>query len=671
MSGIAGIVCLDRQPVNPKYLDRVSEILAHRGPDGAHIWKEERVGLVHRMLQTTPESLLETLPLVGSTGNRVLTADVRLDNRQDLIEKLGLGDRPAEKVTDSQLILAAYEQWGDRCPTYFLGDFAFALWDKRQQHLFCARDRFGVKPFYYHYRSDRLFCFASEIKGLLCLPEVPHQINEVRIADYLYPMLEDPTATAYQGIYRLPPAQTLTLGIDGELKLRSYWTLPLGEELRLGSDAEYAEAFGELFAEAVRTRLRSAFPIGSHLSGGLDSSSVTCMARHLLQREPIEPLYTFSNVFDEVSECDERTYIQAVLNKGGLVSREVYPDRAGALSEWKILFCQDEEPCLLGANGYLIWGLNRAARAAGVRVVLDGFDGDTTVSHGAGYFAELARQGQWKSFIDEATALSQHFETSATSMLYLYAFPYLEDLARNREWVQFARTADGISRHFTVKRRKLGWQYACKPIVPQKLKQLWRALRGTTDPETALIAPAFARRIGIEARARAIAPSQPSVASDREEQWRAFNSGSFTLVLEQVDRAAAACSIETRHPFLDTRLVEFCMALPTEQKLHQGWSRSILRRAMQGILPESIQWRGGKTDMSPACLHGLLTYNRTLLDRIVCQESACLEPYVNLPVLHQSYQRLLSGGKVSDEDVSHVWRSVGLALWLQQNRAIG
>jgi asparagine synthase (glutamine-hydrolysing) len=670
MSGIAGIYYLNNQPVCLENLVRVSDRLAHRGPDGANLWAEESVGFVHRMLWTTQESLLETQPEIDRTGNLVLTADVRIDNRSELIEKLSLSDRPAEKVTDTQLILAAYEQWGDRCPNYLLGDFAFAIWDKRQQHLFCARDRFGVKPFYYHYRAGQHFCFASEIKGVLCFPEVPHQINEARIADYLYPMLEDPKATAYQGIFRLPAARTLTVKRNGAIECHSYWSLTLTEELQLGSDREYAEAFRSLFAEAVNCRLRSAFPVGSHLSGGLDSSAVTCMAREWLHQSPATPLHTFSNVFDEVAECDERSFIQAVLADGGVIPHEVHPDRTGALSDWETLFRGDEEPCLLGANGYLVWGLNRATQQAGVRVVLDGFDGDTTVSHGTGYFAELARQGGWKTFINEAKGLSQHFETSPTIMLYRYGFPYLEELANQGQWSQFARTVRGISKNFTVSQKKLWWRYGCKPIVPQHLKKMWRSLRSQTQPDTALIHPDFARRIGIQDRVSTYTPPQPLAANDQEEQFQAFTSGSFALVLEQVDLAAAACSIETRHPFLDLRLVEFCMSLPIQQKLHQGWSRTIMRRALQGILPESIQWRGGKTDMSAACSYGLRTYNRELLDQTVGQPSTCIEPYINLNVLRQSYSRLMSGGTTQDADVSNIWRATGLALWLQQNGAI-
>ncbi len=169
MSGIVGIYYINGRPVEGETLGRMVDILAHRGPDGADIWCEGNIGLGHRMLWTTPESLMEKQPLVDRTGNLVLTADARIDNRGELISALRLNDSPVEKITDSALILAAYAEWGNQCPEKLIGDFAFAIWDKRKQVLFCARDHMGVKPFYYYYEPGKFFAFASEIKGLLCL----------------------------------------------------------------------------------------------------------------------------------------------------------------------------------------------------------------------------------------------------------------------------------------------------------------------------------------------------------------------------------------------------------------------------------------------------------------------------------------------------------------------
>lgn len=277
MSAIAGIYYLDGQPVDPADLGRMLETLAHRGSDRVGVWSEGHIGFGHRMLWTTPESLQEQLPLVNQTGDLAIAADARIDNRDELIAALGLMDRPSDKITDSQLILAAYEKWGDRCPEKLLGDFAFAIWDGRSQRLFCARAPMGVKPFYY-YRSSRLFVFASEIKALLCLVEVPRLLNELKVAYHLALLFEDQAITFYQNIWRLLAAHSITIGCE-ETQIRRYWSSDPTREVRLHSDQEYAEAFREIFTEAVRCRLRSAFPVGSTLSGGLDSSSIASTLR--------------------------------------------------------------------------------------------------------------------------------------------------------------------------------------------------------------------------------------------------------------------------------------------------------------------------------------------------------------------------------------------------------
>ena len=176
-----------------------------------------------------------------------LTADARIDNRPELLRTLRLGD---SDVPDSELILAAYEKWGEDLAAHLVGDFAFALWDGHARKLVCARDVMGIKPFYY-YAGGEVFAFASEIKGLLAHPEVPRRLNETKVVDYLAPVFEDLEQTFYEGIYRLPPAQVLVVE-EGRIRRRTYWELDASRELRLGSDEAYVEAFREVFTEALR-----------------------------------------------------------------------------------------------------------------------------------------------------------------------------------------------------------------------------------------------------------------------------------------------------------------------------------------------------------------------------------------------------------------------------------
>src|SRR3989441_814506 len=299
MSAIAGIVRLDGAPADRANLDRMLERLAHRGPDGHGSHIADSCGLGPRMLWTPPQALHQRLPPPNSTGGPPPTADARIDNREELCSLLCA----PSTVTDADLILQAYARWGERCPEHLLGDFAFALWDARRGLLFCARDHFGVKPFYYHHRPGRLFAFASEIKGLLVLSDVPRRLNETRVADYLVPLLEDKEITFYEEIVRLPPAHRMVVTREG-VRIDQYWTLDPEREIRMKSDAEYAAAFREIFTEAVRCRLRSAFPVGSMLSGGLDSSSIACVPRELLAEDGGGKLHTLSAGFDDVPAAD-------------------------------------------------------------------------------------------------------------------------------------------------------------------------------------------------------------------------------------------------------------------------------------------------------------------------------------------------------------------------------
>jgi asparagine synthase (glutamine-hydrolysing) len=665
MSGIAGMVALDGQTVEAQPLAAMLQTMAHRGPDGCQTWRQVNVGLGHQMLLTTPESLLETLPLVDSSATWVLTADARIDNREALYAELeSLRDRPCEKIPDSDFILAAYQQWGVQCPEYLLGAFAFALWDDQKQALFCARDHLGVKPFYYYYNAKKLFLFASEIKALLAVEEVPHQLNLVRLGEYLALAMHDQVATTYQDILRLPPAHSL-LVTASNLRQWSYWSLDPEVELKLPSDEAYIQRFREIFTEAVRCRLRSAFPVGSHLSGGLDSSSITCVARQLLAETPDKPLHTFSNIFDEVTACDERPYIDAVVEQGGLTPHYVQADQFGPLSDTAAIW-QYEDEALLGPSHSYPWHLNQSAQQAGVRVVLDGLDGDTTVSHGIFWLTELAEQGHWAGFFDEAEGLARNFDKDPQSILKRYAYPVLRQWGETGRWRSLLQATQAIHRHYGLSRQHLLWTYGFKPW----LTALTRPLRSQPVSPTGLtisnlVNPEFAEAIDLKRYLYQEPAISSSLPAARKEHWKSLTHGILAFILEQLDRCAAAYSLEVRHPFMDKRLIEFCLALPAEQKLHQGWSRMIVRRALADVLPESVQWRGGKADMTANFLHGLLVRDRSTLDEVMQNHLEPLQPYINLDVLNQAYQRLTTDQRRREDNLI-VWRSVVLALWLQR-----
>ena len=640
MSAIAGIYYLDARPVDRVDLERMIETLAHRGSDGSGVWNDNSVGLGHQMLWTTPESLHERLPL--AKGGLTITADARIDNRDGLISLLGFPPSISKTISDSELILAAYERWDEHCPEKLLGDFAFAIWDSHKQQLFCARDHFGVKPFYY-YSTAKLVIFATEIKALLCLPEVPRLLNETKIADHLTSTDIDKEITFYRGILRLPPAHSIRVGREG-IRVQSYWSLDPSRELIMRSDAEYAEAFRELFTEAVRCRLRSAFPLGSMLSGGLDSSSVTCVARNLLAQSPGSPLHTFSAVFDEVTQCDERSFIEAVLAENNLESHYFHADQFSPLTDLdRVLWHLDEVSS--AGNLYLNWCLYDAAQKKGVRIVLEGFDGDTTVSHGAGYLIELARARRWITLSREARGYARHFNQLDPWKIFWQHFERYGLNPRVRQSLSFGKR---------VKRALL--RRARYPFVS----------RATDLPASAIVKQEFLQRINFGQRCQSLRTPRTNPLTERDIHHARLNWGVMSSALEKLNKTAGAFSMENRFPFWDKRLVEFCLALPANQKLHQGWNRMVMRRAMEGILPKEVQWRGGKADMTLSVEQGLLTFERERLEKTILRNSEIIADYLDTTGLHEAYRRftLRSG---TEEDGLTVWKAVSLALWLQSS----
>jgi asparagine synthase (glutamine-hydrolysing) len=666
MSGILGIFYRDERPVLASELQAMSASIAHRGQDDEGIWHSGSVGLGHRMLWTTPESLNEKLPTFQISKQLAITADVRLDNRTELISQLDLRYDSPQTLTDSELILAAYERWGQACPEYLLGDFAFAIWDESTRQFFCARDHFGIKPFYF-FNSNRLFAFASEIKALLALEGIPSELNEIRIADYLTVTLDDPAITLYKNIWRLPPAHSLTLQIDQAPRQTQYWALKQSNEIYHRTDRAYAEEYRHHFEEAVRCRMSSAYPIGAHLSGGLDSSSVACMARHLNQRTVNgSPIHTFSHTYPDVPASDESDFIQIVLNQGDFIHHDIKGDGLGALTEWKTLF-QIMDESLIG-NAYFNWIVNRSAQENSVRVLMSGFDGDTTVGHGFLYLTKLAHTQQWYTLIDEATQFihkSKGVDASATSLIAQHSLPALRKLAQARQWLAFAKAVRLLSPALNASQKRLWYEWGFKEIDGIRQWRRWRAKRRQTSVPHPFANAKFLEDIQYAKRLLDLQiPSTPP-QTEQEAQWRTLTSGLMVLPIEICDRLSAACGVETRHPFMDKRLIEYCLALPVQQKLNQGWSRVVLRRGMEGILPSEIQWRGSKGSASAVFFHGLSKYDRPLLDEVVSQDFNELAHYINPPHCKESYRRIIDEGS---QDIEVLWFIITLALWLRQCR---
>jgi asparagine synthase (glutamine-hydrolysing) len=645
MSAVVGIFYLDGRPVAAPELSEMLESLAHRGPDGSGLWRDGATGLGHRMLWTTPESLHEKLPLADRTGKLVITADARIDNRDELIDLLGVTDRPAERIGDSQLILAAYEKWGEQCVERLLGDFAFAIWDGRRQSLFCARDPLGVKHFYYHYSPGRAFVFASELKALLRLPFVPRRLNELSVAYHLLPVYDDKENTFYQEILRLPASHALTVDRD-RLRLRPSWSPDLSKELRLGSNEEYRDAFREVFTESVRCRLRSAFPVGSMLSGGLDSSSITCVAGNLLAGEGRGPLHTFSAIWPSLAalspKIDERPFMEAVIAMGGFDAHYIHADFISPLTEWGKIYWH-EDNTLSAPNMYMDWAIFKSAHEHGARVLLGGTDGDTVVSYGYEDLAAFARRGRWLTLLRESAALSKNMPKRVHNF------------------------------------KQLVWKMGFKPIIPGYVKQGWRFLQGKSrvpNKDSALpaysrkrpINAEFARRIGLEERLSDLYNSVDySKMTVRETHWNDISSGDWAYILESFEKAGAAHSLEVRYPFFDRRLIEFCISLPPGQRLQNGYTRSILRRAMAGVLPPMVQWRTDKGNLSAGVSLKLLEYEKETLDDLILRDPGPVQDYVDMPSLRAVYERYTASPLQCNDEAFSLMLTATLALWLRSS----
>lgn len=677
MSALTGLYHLDGHDADRDVLRRMVDAMPHCGPDGSGVWSRGEVGLGHRMLHTTPESLHEVLPTENEDGTLAITADARIDNRDELIERLQLGARSAP-IADSELILAAYEAWGEACLDHLIGDFAFAIWDDSAQRLFCARDHFGIRPFYYYHRAGRHFAFGTEIKALLEVPDVPERLNEVRLADFLATMREDPENTIYEEILRLPAAHALTVTPDA-LRIWRYYTLaPASDVSPDATDAEYEARFRALFTESVRARLRSAFPVGSELSGGMDSSSITAVAGKLMEEEE-KSLHTISLVYEDIEACDERPFINAVLEQGNFVPHFVQGDQLGPLSNLDEVYSYLDDG-LASGNQHLVWAAKVAARKAGVRVLLDGLDGDNVVGHGLLYLKELAEAGDWEEFARESKAAARQFQrteqrhnfedsfANLDTAFNRFGLPRLQALADRSAWWQFCKELSAAHRLFGVKRSELlrrTWRRLVQPPALLRARDARRtSQQGIQKPQPLLplLDADFAERIGIAQRLQYFAAHKPRLTTVRDVQRQLLNGSRIQTALELTTHASAAHGIEIRHPFFDKRLVEFCLALPPGQSLKEGWTRSILRRALDGVLPKKVQWRVGKAWLAPNFERGLYEQDRDLLREHITN-LGLLRPYVDESVIDVLYQR---GKNVSNIEQAQLARIATLSFWLKK-----
>ena len=666
MSAIFGLIHFDGRPVAVEALRPALDVLAHRGPDGQGRWHEGSVLLAHWMLHTTPESLHEQQPLVAPEGDLVLVADARIDNRDELLAALGLRSTAERPVTDAELILAAYRRWGSDCPDRLIGDFAFAIWDRRHRRLFAARDGMGVRPFYYFHDGWR-FAFATLLPAVRLLPEVPQDIDEEMILRFLsrHGIESEKERTFYSALRRLPGGHALEVDARG-LHLWSYWQPEL-EELRLGSESEYAEAFRVTFEEAVRCRLRSVTPIGSQLSGGLDSSSVSCMAAFLLKDHP---LHTYSAIFPDLPEerrreMDERAYVDAVhRHYPNIVPHFFRPEFVSPLVGLENILAYYDQP-FLSANYHFGWGFARIAGQDGVRILLNGLDGDSVVLHGWDRLTQLFREGAWEAFAQEAEAAAGHLGTRPAGIVRRYATPALTEWGRRHRWLRLLRAIRWLNQRYGLPAFELIRMHGIWPHVPDFLYRRWQQWRGRGRPERPPLSPRLAA--WMQQKRRETVPPPESYAA---AHFQGLTRGLWQSAMEFGDVLDGLQGVESRMPFFDRRVLELNLRIPLEMKFRRGWPRYVLRVALEGVLPPEVQWRATKSSIGFGFYQGLLCHERARIEALL-QKPEQLRSFVDPKALGSLWQQAQLPPEQNEEADFILYLLLILEAWLQQPTPVG
>ncbi len=600
MSGIAGIYSFNNSIVQEKQLETLLSKISHRGLEGCRLWRSGHVGFVHCLSVTTPEDAGKLYPYQDTLTQIVITADARIDNRNDLIEKIGISDNPYS-LSDSKLIVEAYKKWGTNCPVELIGDFSFAIWDPTQNHLFCARDHIGTRPFFYTI-SDKYIAFSSDIRSLTILPEISSTIDDTKMADFLNLRVENNSDTFFKNIKRLSPATSMVF-TSSKKRFVTYWDVADIEPCHKKNNDEYAEEFKSVFFEAVQCRLRSSSRIGYNFSGGLDSSAVLSSAKVL--RQYSRKLQAFSFNFNwlpdgHLDKIDELKYQLAMVNEGNVEHNCINGNQHKPFGDLPSHLNYHGEPFFfphLYLNGE-IWKL---AGEKNIRVMLDGLDGDSVISHG---------------------------------------YEHLQHLALGLNIPELFRQLKYLSLEQKIPLKNSSYSYIIYPYMRAPLASLYKRIKGEFYPLTNvndIISKDFAVATKLPQRS---VPELLSFYSARKMHYKKLVNPLLTTALEMTNNFSAQLGIENRSPFFDRRLMEFCFSLPSDQKLQNGRSRFVLREAMKNIMPEKIRTRVGKSNLTPGFIYNLLQNHQELINEIINKPHSELHSKINLSVLQKQWQVL-------------------------------
>lgn len=637
MSGICGVVRFGDPTGGPESdglreaLEAMMEAGAFRGPDGRGTWVGDGVRLGYLSLATTPGSLLEAQPLEDPETGIVVLADARIDNGRELSRRLGR-PAPGADAGDAGLILEAYRRWGPDCTSELVGDFAFVLWDPAPGRLLAARDPMGMRGLYYRWTGRELH-FATEAEQILAVPGVAVRILEAAVGAFLTGRWPAPHQSYFADILRVPPGHAVEFSRRGSRTWR-FWDLDPGHRIRYRTMDGYAAHFRDLFAEAVRARVRGKEPVGILLSGGLDSMSIAATAGRLRQEEGVDPaaLRAYSFTFRELTQCDERSISDPLARHYGIPVTGVAADDAWPLRDDPLRASHPSDPYLFGH--YTLLGRTfTEARREGVRRILSGDRGDLVSGMAILDLPSLFWRGRWGS------------------------------LARQLRGLAEARDA-GFGE--TVSRQLLR---PARLRISQATPEFLRRIRGRT---------------GVHASRRRIpdwlspnlrdALDQAPAAPDREKVTRLGNVARqkrYEAVFTPLHMEGVGCT-ERMHarsgqtfadPWSDIRLVEFVLAVPQGVLNQVGEPKRLTRAAMQGIIPEPFLRSARKVVPTPLFDRGLRDRGREVVVELLTDMEAARRDWVNETVVRREFEAVLEG----TGDVAALWRTLSLEIWLRSH----
>lgn len=564
MCGIAGFISRTDRRVEPTTLAKMVDAVAHRGPDGEGSLIDGRVGLGHRRLAIIDLSEAGNQPMRCGVSGRYIIYNGEIYNYVELRRELEAGGYPFRSQSDTEVILAAYDRWGATCVTRFNGMWAFAIHDPAAGKVFCSRDRFGVKPFYY-LDDPGFFAFGSEIRQLLLLQDCVRADRD-SLLDYLgYALDERGEQTFFNGIRRLLAGHNLTFDVrSGGYSMTQHYRLPRQPVSRDGA----AESLREILTDSVRLRLRSDVPVGTCLSGGLDSSSIAAIAAPLA-RESSPRKFAAITAASESAHNDESAYAGAVVERADLDWHCVRPDYDTFVATLPEVVRAQEEP-FTSASICMQYFVMQEAKRQRIPVLLDGQGADEALLGYERYTVQAVRD------IYSAEGLTP-------------AVRFMLDVARNNERLPLSRQL-ALLGYFSSPRLR------------------WLTIRRRQRGAGALSFRQFRDRQG------------PADRSMLDVQRREIEIESIPHLLRYEDKNSMWHSIETRLPFMDYRLVEFAINLPSDAKLHDGWSKHVLREAMTGVLPDDIIWRKNKLGFEAPENLWLPRLRQTMIDTILRSE---------------------------------------------------